>query len=362
MLLRILLTGNFIFFCFFITSSYAQTDTVRFVLQAVSGLQYDQVRLKAPPASWIELTLINVDEMAHNWIMTKPGSREEVVDLSLEMAKQGSTDYIPESDKVLQSIPLLSPEERYTISFQAPEQEGIYPYVCTYPGHGAIMYGALYITNNQLPPLAKDENVPPSRRDDTSATAKQTPKHPYPDILPAMYRTFMPDCGPAGIAVGLLGDISYCWDAGQCRLRYAWKGGFLDLEENWSGKGKELAEIVGIVFYRDSTEFPFRIGEENEIPQVKFLGYEMKNRYPTFKYRLNGVEVTERIVPTFEKPGIKRMFTFSGLNQPLWFVKDESDVLVYANQGRWEDEYHLRLSPEEAQEFTITITENTDGI
>jgi len=347
-----------IYLTFFSANLHAQprSDTVEIMLKAVSGLQYDQVRVKVPPAAWVELTLVNSDEMAHNWIMTKPGAREDIVNLSLETAKQGSTDYIPESALVLQSIPLLLPEERYTILFRAPQQEGVYPYVCTYPGHGAVMYGALYVTNNQLPPLANDENVPPNRRQETTA-AESPPKHPYPDILPAMYRTFMPDCGPAGIAVGLLGDISYCWDAGQCRLRYAWKGGFLNLEKNWAGKGKEIAELVGVVFYRDSTKYPFLIGDEKLVPTVKFLGYEMKNRYPTFKYQLNDVVVTERIVPTFETPGIKRMLTFSGLTQPIWFITDQSDVQYYVNRGNWEDENSLRLTPEEAQEFTITITE-----
>ncbi|MGB3587740.1 MAG: plastocyanin/azurin family copper-binding protein, partial [Tunicatimonas sp.] len=331
-------------------------------LKAISGLQYDQVRIKVPPAARVELTLMNTDEMPHNWVMTRPNAREEVVDMSLELAKQGSTDYVPISDLVLEAIPMILPEEQYTISFRAPSQEGAYPYVCTYPGHGAVMYGAIYVTNNQLPLLATDENVPASRRNDEDVVEEKLPRHPYPDILPAMYRTFMPDSGPAGIAVGLLGDISYCWDAGQCRLRYAWKGGFINLEEHWSGKGKELAAIVGTVFYRDSTEFPFRIGEEQEIPTVEFLGYEMKNRYPTFKYRLDDVEVTERIVPVFENPGIKRVLTFSGLTEPLRFIKGQENVLYYSNRGEWEDEKTLRLSPEEAQEFTITITENMSEI
>lgn len=344
------------------TTGFSQNDTTRITLKAISGLQYDQVRIKVLPAAWVELTLINTDEMPHNWVMTQPNAREEVVDRSLELAKQGSTDYVPTSDLVLQAIPLILPEEQYTISFRAPSSEGAYPYVCTYPGHGAVMYGAIYVTNNQLPLLATDENVPASRRNDENVAEEQPPKHPYPDILPAMYRAFMPNCGPAGIAVGLLGDISYCWDAGQCRLRYAWKGGFIDLEEHWSGKGKELAEIVGTVFYRDSTEFPFRIGESQEVPAVQFLGYEMKNRYPTFKYRLDDVEITERIVPTFETPGIKRVLSFSGLREPLRFIKGQNNVLYYSNRGEWEDENTLRLSPEEAQEFTITITENMSGI
>ena len=38
----------------------------------------------------------------------------------------------------------------------------------------------------------------------------------------------MPDASPASIAVALDDTNSLCWDAGTCRLRYAWTGGFID--------------------------------------------------------------------------------------------------------------------------------------
>ena len=39
-----------------------------------------------------------------------------------------------------------------------------------------------------------------------------------------LVRTFMPGSSPAAIAVALPGGHAYCWDAGNCRLRYAWQG------------------------------------------------------------------------------------------------------------------------------------------
>ena len=45
---------------------------------------------------------------------------------------------------------------------------------------------------------------------------------------PVVYRTFMPGASPAAFAVALPGNQFYCWDAGECRLRYVWtKGGFI---------------------------------------------------------------------------------------------------------------------------------------
>ena len=45
---------------------------------------------------------------------------------------------------------------------------------------------------------------------------------------PQVQRIFLPDASPAAIAVALPGDLSFCFDASECRLRYVWKGGFID--------------------------------------------------------------------------------------------------------------------------------------
>src|SRR5690606_40117498 len=81
----------------------------------------------------------------------------------------------------------------------APEKSGAYPYVCTYPGHGFIMYGVMYVSHDQnMPPELEDENIPPSRRTKTalgerdhsthsvSAVQEPQPLHPY-DLVPPLY-------------------------------------------------------------------------------------------------------------------------------------------------------------------------------
>jgi azurin len=330
------------------------------VIKAISGLQYDSVRLKITPGETVKITLVNADEMAHNMVITEPGERVHIVDMALKMGTEGQQkNYIPDSDKILAAIPILNPEEEYSITFTAPEQEGVYPYVCTYPGHGTVMYGAMYVTNNLLPTLANDTNIPEQRREEGAETA-QASGHPYPKTFPMMYRTFLPETGPASIAVGMLNNLSYCWDAGACRFRYLWKGGFLDMTRNWGGKGKERADIVGVVFYRENNDAPFRIGSKDHMPEPAYKGYRMKNRYPTFIYMLDDVEVTERITPTIEKSGMKRVLTFKNLKEPIWFVKEDTAVEYYVNKGSWEGNF-LKLSPEEARKFTITITEKTQG-
>src|SRR5207302_1858234 len=56
--------------------------------------------------------------------------------------------FVPKSDKVLLASTLLQPRETQKLSFIAPTTPGVYPYVCTFPGHSMRMHGALYVVDN----------------------------------------------------------------------------------------------------------------------------------------------------------------------------------------------------------------------
>ncbi len=53
-----------------------------------------------------------------------------------------------ESSKILLASTLLQPRASEKLSFNAPSEPGVYPYVCTYPGHWRRMYGALYVVED----------------------------------------------------------------------------------------------------------------------------------------------------------------------------------------------------------------------
>jgi putative heme-binding domain-containing protein len=96
----------------------------------------------------VEVVFVNNDLMPHNFALTRPGSLQDVGQLSEASAtERGALDrgYIPKTDKVLVSSRLLQPRDSQTLRFTAPAQPGVYPYVCTYPGHWRRMFGALYV-------------------------------------------------------------------------------------------------------------------------------------------------------------------------------------------------------------------------
>ena len=117
-------------------------------VQAAPELQFAPQRLEVHAGAQVKLIFSNPDVMLHNWLLGKPGSAEEIGELADKMASTPDgfeNGYIPESDKILVSSKLLSPNESQEIEFQAPDQPGDYPYLCTFPGHWRMMQGILTV-------------------------------------------------------------------------------------------------------------------------------------------------------------------------------------------------------------------------
>ena len=324
-------------------------------IKAVAGLKFDPARFSVKPGERVRLTLTNTDEMDHNLVITKAGARLEVVEAALRLGENGpKQNYVPVSGKVLWSVPTVTPGQSATVIFQAPSREDVYPYVCTFPGHGLVMYGAMYVTTKELPPLEEDPNVPrpAARMEHQHASADL---HPFKTTPPYLYRIFMPDAGPAAIAVSLPNQVSYCWDAGSCRLRYAWQGGFLDPKDYFDKKAEKYAKITGTVFYRDKTTYPLKFSPAKD-PVVDFKGYRLIDRYPEFHYTLDGNDVYELIRAKDDGSGLIRSFKVPEATRPMYFVFDEKDGAAYTTSKGKIEGNRIHLTAGDAHEFVIVMT------
>lgn len=56
-----------------------------------------------------------------------------------------AADYVPQDDAILAYTPMADPGETVEVTFTAPEQTGNYPYICTFPGHYALMQGTMRV-------------------------------------------------------------------------------------------------------------------------------------------------------------------------------------------------------------------------
>jgi azurin len=52
---------------------------------------------------------------------------------------------VPDSAEILHHTKLVQAGEQDVIEFTAPTEAGDYPYLCTYPGHWAIMNGVMKV-------------------------------------------------------------------------------------------------------------------------------------------------------------------------------------------------------------------------
>src|SRR5262249_20852334 len=122
---------------------------------------FDKQRIVVRAGKPVEILFENNDLMPHNFVLVRPGALEEIGTLAEATATQPGAmerQYVPISPKVLIKSRLLPPRDAQRISFTAPAQRGIYPYVCTYPGHWRRMYGALYVVEDLDEYLADPES------------------------------------------------------------------------------------------------------------------------------------------------------------------------------------------------------------
>lgn len=147
-----------------------------------------------------------------------------------------------------------------------------------------------------------------------------------------VHRAFLADAKPRAIGVGYPGAVNLVWDADVLNLAYVWRGEFIDAANHWNGRGSgsqvlgqdRVKTAHGLPFQMlqslDEPWIPFseaKIKYERDVddpqkeitfnikhPDYQFRGYRLdKNRFPTFRYDYQDLEVTDSFTP--QKSGDK---------------------------------------------------------
>ncbi len=124
-----------------------------FIIRAVpEQLRYDLTRIVMEPEQKVRLTFENPDVMPHNLVIVRPGKREAIGLAALQLAPdhrdRHGRAYVPESEDVLAATRMLETGESAVLDFRAPDEEGVYEYVCTFPGHWMVMWGRFIVTRH----------------------------------------------------------------------------------------------------------------------------------------------------------------------------------------------------------------------
>ena len=411
-------------------------------------MKYDKPVITAVPGSQIKLVFENLDEMPHNFVLCQPLTGKddkglEVAQLAWQLGAEGmERGWIPASPRIIAHTGMVAAHGKEELVIRIPDRPGVYPYVCTFPGHAMAMNGELRVLSegpgfsqldfelflgdwNALPdfatltphrrgplpdkkitiqlegmterfamrydgvlevpedgeynfhlasddgsrllvngrPVIKNDGIHPVtevkskavklkkgpakiRLEYFEATGQEqlylawsgarfseTPLsqwvHPGrngnqeasadPDeftgipLAPengeaVIYRNFITQVSPRGIAVGYPNGVNLCFDADQMAPALFWQGAFIDAKRHWTGRGGGQQPPLGYNLFKPaptgpalallpSLETPWPAAKDRA-DMLRFRGYRLDaKRFPAFKYEMGSVTVTESYQP-----------------------------------------------------------------
>ncbi len=115
-------------------------------------MQFDVKNFDVNAGKKVKIIFKNVGKlpkiaMGHNLVLLKKGVSAIAFGQKALGAGANAVNPLPDSlkDDVIANTQLLGPGEEEIVSFTAPMEKGAYEYVCTFPGHFAMMRGTMTV-------------------------------------------------------------------------------------------------------------------------------------------------------------------------------------------------------------------------
>ena len=108
-------------------------------------LKYNLNNFSVKAGSKVKITFLNPDVIPHNLLIVEPGSRAEIGNQAIAMGAD-AVKKAPKNSKILQGTKMLEAGQKETLEFTAPAKPGDYEFICTFPGHWAVMNGIMKVT------------------------------------------------------------------------------------------------------------------------------------------------------------------------------------------------------------------------
>lgn len=115
-------------------------------------MQFSTKALEATAGDNVTLTLTHAGKlpkvaMGHNFVLLHKDVK--VPDFAVKAMKAATTDYVPADDEtkkqVIAHTKVVGGGESDSITFTAPAEPGDYPFLCSFPGHFAVMQGVFTV-------------------------------------------------------------------------------------------------------------------------------------------------------------------------------------------------------------------------
>ena len=130
------------------TETLADGEIVEIKLTGDDQMRFDKTELRVREGQTVRLTFEHVGKMAknvmgHNFVLLTPGT--DINQFGQEAVQAAENDYVPQNTtQVIAHTKMLGGGESTTIEFVAPKA-GTYDFICSFPGHYAIMRGKFIV-------------------------------------------------------------------------------------------------------------------------------------------------------------------------------------------------------------------------
>lgn len=127
----------------------AEKKVVELIIEGNDRMQFDLKEMKVKAGTTVKLTLKHVGEMTrqqmgHNWVLLKKGT--DIMEFGQKSASASDNEYIGKdvADQVIAHTKTIGGGEETTITFEVPAK-GTYDFICSFPGHVALMKGKFIV-------------------------------------------------------------------------------------------------------------------------------------------------------------------------------------------------------------------------
>ena len=112
-------------------------------------MKYDKSEIRVKAGQKVTLNFRHVGKMdklvmGHNFVLLKPGT--DITEFAIKASEAGEAeDWIPEDGaNVIVHTEMIGGGQSTSITFDAPEA-GTYDFICSFPGHAALMKGKFIV-------------------------------------------------------------------------------------------------------------------------------------------------------------------------------------------------------------------------
>ena len=127
-----------------LSSCGQKIDKVVRIESVKNQMKYDVTEIIVSPRSVLKIIFKNnatLDVMKHNIVVLTDESYINDVGIAALQAPNN----VPSHDAIIAFTELVGPGQQVELMIMIPSEPGVYPYICTFPGHYMVMQGRIIV-------------------------------------------------------------------------------------------------------------------------------------------------------------------------------------------------------------------------